>query len=495
MFLAQSALRPLPADHRVAFVLLGVAIILVVARLMGALALKVGQPRVVGEIVAGILLGPSIFGAKMFAFDKPLKFLGCSVDRSLLNDGATITALNTQKPPVSGAGPTWSSCLFPTEGRFGLVLLGTIALALFMFLVGLELDFKTLKGKYRGILTVGVGVIVIPMAAAFLIGPALNSSKFAVPGTKSLGFTLMIGAMLAVTAFPVAARILQEKGLATTSLGAIGIASAAVVTILMFLALGIATGVAKDADGSVHVKRILGTVAYLLVMWFVVRLALAAFLTAERLGDKLSSTYFVAAVVVVLLSAYTADRIGINAIVGGFIAGIAMPRVPVLVKNLQAGLSDITISVLLPVFLAVSGLGTNFRSLGWAWAPGLILFIAVAIVVKWGGGFVAGRLGGLNNQDSNVLGILMNCRGLLVLVVALAAKEAGVITAQMQVGAVLMALITTAMTGPLVDKFIPKDAGRTAEAVTGGRLSESAENPAAAEPVSGEDHADRPYHE
>jgi len=463
MFLAQSALRPLPPDHRVAFVLLGVAIILVVARLMGALALKVGQPRVVGEIVAGILLGPSIFGADIFKFDKPLKWLGCSVDRSLLNDGATLAS----GTPTPGAQPNLSSCFFPAEGRLGLVLLGTIALALFMFLVGLELDFETLKGKYRGILTVGVGVVVIPVAAAFLVGPALNNAKFAVPGTKSLGFTLMIGAMLAVTAFPVAARILQEKGLATTTLGAIGIASAAVVTILMFLALGIATGVAKDAEGSVHLKRIIGTVVYLLVMWFVVRLALRTVLTAERLGDKLSGSYFVAAVVVVLLSAYAADRIGINAIVGGFMAGIAMPRVPVLVKNLQAGLSDITISVLLPVFLAVSGLGTNFRSLGWAWAPGLILFIAVAIVVKWGGGFVAGRLGGLNNQDSNVLGILMNCRGLLVLVVALAAKEAGVITAQMQVGAVLMALITTAMTGPLVDRFIPKEGGRTADAVTG----------------------------
>jgi Kef-type K+ transport system membrane component KefB len=468
VFIAQAAPRPLPADHRVAFVLLGVAIILVVARLMGALALRVGQPRVVGEIVAGILLGPSIFGADMFKWDKPWSVLGCGPERSLLNDNASIIS----GQPVSAASPTWSSCFFPAEGRLGLVLLGTIALALFMFLVGLELDFATLKGRYRGIVTVGVGVVVIPLAGGFAIGPLLYDEKFALLNAAGelpakTGFTLMIGAMLAVTAFPVAARILQEKGLATSPLGAVGIAAAAIVTVLMFLTLGVATGVAKDAEGSVHVKRIVGTVVYLLVMWFVVRFVLGKVLTPERLGDKLNPTFFVTAVVVVLLSAYAADRIGINAIVGGFMAGIAMPRVAVLTKGLQSGLTDVTISVLLPVFLAVSGLNTNFRRLGWDWAAGLTLFIVVAIVAKWGGGYASGRIGGLNHADSNVLGVLMNCRGLLVLVVALAAKEAGVITDQMQVGAVLMALITTAMTGPLVDKFVPRPAPASA-GVTGG---------------------------
>lgn len=458
MFLAEVLGNPLPADHRVAFILLDVAIILVAARLVGGLALRVGQPRVVGEIVAGVLLGPSIFGADLFKISTPVSWLGCAPDRGLLNDIATI------KTGLAVANPSHlSNCLFPPEARIGLTLLGTLALALFMFLVGLELDFKTLAGKYRGIVTAAVGVVAIPIAAGFAVAPALYNAKFAQIGKDGvlpdkLGFTLMVGAILAVTAFPVAARILQEKNLATTTLGAVGIAAAALVTILMFLALGIASGVAKDADTSVHVKRIVGTIVYLLVMWFVVRVVLAKVMTVERIGASLHETWTVTAVVVVLASAYTADRIGVNAIVGGFMAGIAMPRVPVLVASLQKSLTSVSVSILLPVFLAVSGLNTNFRRLGWDWIPGLVLLIVVAILAKWGGGYLSGRLGGLNHQESNVLGVLMNCRGLLVLVVALAAKEAGVITDQMQVGAVLMALITTMMTGPLVDRFLPKPA-------------------------------------
>lgn len=441
---------PLPADHRVAMLLLGIVIILIAARLVGGLAVKVKQPRVVGEIIAGILLGPSLLGRTVFAWDKPWNVLRC--DASNFNFVAG-------KPGPAGS---ISSCLFPTDSRLGLVLLGTIALAVFMFLVGLELDFGSLKGKYRGIFTVAVGVVLIPVAAGYAIAPALYDSKFAasLDGVlaEKAGFTLMIAAMLAVTAFPVAARILQEKGVATTPLGAVGIAAAAVVTILMFLLVGVARGVAADAPGSVHVKRIIGTVIFLAVMALIVRPLLVKFFTDRRLGTSLHGTYFVATVIFVLASAYAADRIGINAIVGGFVAGAVVPRHAVLMAGMKAKLSDITIAVLLPIFLALSGLNTDFTKLGWSWMPGLILFIVVAIVAKWGGGIVSGRLGGLSMADSNVLGILMNCRGLLVLVVALIALQGNVITPQMQVGAVLMALVTTAMTGPLVDKYLPKQA-------------------------------------
>jgi K+:H+ antiporter len=427
----------LPGDQVIAFVLLDVAIILVVARLMGALALRVGQPRVVGEIIAGVLLGPSLLGATIYTWGDPWAVLDC------------------EKALPEGATPSITSCLFPAQAQSGLNLLGQLALILFMFLVGLELDTDSLKGRAKGIVTVGFGVVVIPVLSAFLIAPALFNDKFIGSGDPSrLGFTLMIGAMLAVTAFPVAARILQEKGLATTPLGAIGIAAAALVTILMFLAVGVARGVAADAPASTHVWRLVGTIVYLLVMWYVVRPLMARLLAGETVGSPLTGDHFAIILGMVLLSSYAADRIGIHVIVGGFMAGLAVPRKRELTTSLLSRLSDVAISFLLPVFLAFSGLRTDFTSLGWEWVPGIVLFVVMAVASKWIGGLVSGKVGGLSWSESNALGVLMNCRGLLVLVVALVALNAGVISPQMQAGAVVMALVTTMMTGPLVDRFL-----------------------------------------
>jgi Kef-type K+ transport system membrane component KefB len=427
----------LPGDQVVAFVLLDVAIILIVARVMGGLALRIGQPRVVGEIVAGLLLGPSLLGSTVFTWNSSWNVLDC--DRSL----------------AEGAARSISACLFPPEAQSGLNLLGQLALILFMFLVGLELDIDSLEGKGRGIVTVALGVVVLPMASAFVIAPALFNDRFVGASDPSrLGFTLMIGAMLSVTAFPVAARILQEKRLDLTPFGAIGIAAAGLVTIFMFLAVGIAGGVANDAPMSTHFWRLAGTIAYLTVMWFVVRPLMRRLLAHETQGAPLAGDHLAVIFAMVLFSAYAADRIGINIIVGGFVAGLAVPRKRELTAALLSRLSDVAITFLLPVFLAFSGLRTDFTTLGWAWLPGIALFVVIAIASKWGGGLLSGRLGGLTWGESNSIGILMNCRGLLVLVVALAALNAGVISPQMQAGAVVMALVTTMMTGPLVDRAL-----------------------------------------
>ena len=435
----------LPGDQVIAFILLDVAIILVVARLVGGLALRVGQPRVVGEIVAGVLLGPSLLGPTVFTWTAPFEFLSC--DRAL-----------------AGTAPgSITACLFPPQAQTGLNLLGQIALILFMFLVGIELDPSALRGKVRGIATLSFGVVAVPIGSAFLLAPVLWNERFvAAFGTdkepSQLGFSLMIGAMLSVTAFPVAVRILQEKGVAATTFGAVGIATAAVVTVLMFLAVGVARGVAADAPASVHLWRLVGTVAYLAVALGVVRPLLARWLTVERVGASLRGDHFAVLLVVVVLSAYTADRIGIHGIVGGFIGGVLVPRVQVIATAMSQRLSEVAVTFLLPVFLAYSGLRTDFTKLGLdpGWIPGILAFVVVAVAAKWLGGLVFGRAGGLTWSEANALGALMNCRGLLPLVVALVALNAGVISAQMQVGAVVMALVTTAMTGPLVDRFLPK---------------------------------------
>lgn len=443
---APAAPTGLPADQVAAFVFLGVVIIIAAARLCGAVAVKLRQPRVVGEIIAGVLLGPSLLGPSLLVWNNAPAVLAC--DRALA--------------PSKGVASI-TTCLFPPQARPVLGIIGQLALILFMFLVGLQLDLGQLRGRVAGVVSVAVGVVAVPLAASFAISPLLYKAPFVANfGTDTapskLAFSLMIGAMLSVTAFPVAARILQEKGLDQTDMGAIGIAASALVTLFMFLAVGVARGVAAGADGSAQAVRFVGAAVFLAVMFGVVRPLLGRLAPAIRAASVLPGTHFALCVGVALASAYTADRIGINVIVGGFVAGVVMPARDKLQPQLASRLTDLTIIILLPVFLAFSGLQTDFTKLNGEVVVGLAVFIVVGIVAKWGSGVLFARLGGLSWSEGNVIGVLMNCRGLLVLVVALIALNQGVISAPMQVGAVLMALITTAMTGPLIDRFVPKAA-------------------------------------
>lgn len=433
-----------PTDHVVAWVLFDVAVIILVARAMGHLAVRLKQPFVVGEIVAGVLLGPSLLGPKSFTWEKPWEFLGCEVGRGL-NDGRIASI---------------SSCFFPDAARPGLVLIGQLGLAFFMFSVGLDFVASRIAGRWRGVSFVSIGVVAVPILVAFAVTPILHDSKFAAVVDDGLvgrtGFALMVAAMLSVTAFPVAVRILQEKKMDDSVLGSVAIATAAVVTVFMFLLLGLARGVAADAGSSTHVKRLLGTAIFMVVVFAIVRPLLDRWLRPLASGSPASSTHLAVITALLLLAAVSADRIGINVIVGSFVLGLAVPRHAALVSLLKQRVGEPGTILFLPVFLAVSGLNTDFTALGVSWLPGLAVLLVAAIVAKWGAGLVFGRLGGLTWAESNVIGIVMNCRGLLVLVVGLAALQAGVITPQLQVGAVLIALVTTAMTGPLIDRSIEK---------------------------------------
>lgn len=434
----------LKPDLVLAFVLLDITIILIAARLVGALAQRLGQPRVVGEIVAGVLLGPTLLGRTVFAWDSPWAFTHCA------------DAL-----AASGAPPSITACFFPPQARSVLGVVGQIALVLFMFLVGIELDWNLLKGKAKGIVVVAVGVVAFPMALGALVGPALYSSKFVanfgtVMAPSEASFTLMIGAMLSVTAFPVMARILQEKGLTQSAMGSIGVAAAGMVTVLMFLMVTVAAGVgAGTGGGELAFKFVLAGVL-IAILFLAVRPALAPLGRACEERGGITPGMFAAIMILLFASAYAADRIGINVIVGSFLVGAVLPARPLLFRELSARLSDLTAVVLLPIFLAFSGLSTDFTKLGVSFVGGIALFLVAGIVGKWLGGAVFARLGGLSWAEGNVLGILMNCRGLLVLVVALIAFQQNVISAPMQVAGVLMALVTTMMTGPLFDAFLPR---------------------------------------
>ncbi len=444
----------LAPDQVLGFVLLDLVLILVAARAMGALFKRIGQPTVVGEIVGGILLGPTLLGPTIFAWDTPWSFLNC--DKALA---------------ISGADPSITSCLFPPQSRSMLSVLGQIALVLFMFLVGLELDWDLLKGKGKKIVIVAFGAVAVPIAAAFAIGPPLFTSDFVAGfGTadepSQVTFTLFLAAMLTVTAFPVMARILQEKGMTASAMGSVGIAAAAIVTVAMFLTVAVAAGAATDQGPSSLAVKFAAAGIYIAVLFLVVRPLLAPLGRAYEREGTLTPGLFAAILIVLFASSYAAHQIGINVIVGGFLAGAVLPARKALYREMAARLSDFTAVILLPVFLAFSGLNTDFTKLRLAHLPGLLLFVAAGVIAKWLGSAVFARAAGMSWSEGNILGILMNCRGLLVLVVALIGFNQGVLSAPMQVGGVVMALVTTMMTGPLFDAFAsraPTPAAETSE--------------------------------
>lgn len=428
------------------FVLLDITIILVVARAVGFGFTKVGQPRVVGEIVAGILLGPSVLGATVFLWGNPPSWLNCE-----------------QSVYGTDLDPSITTCVFPPQSQGVLSIIGSLALVFFMFLVGLELDYKLLAGKAKSIAAVSFGAVAVPIALAFLIGPFLfgQDALLGPNASSQTAFTLWVAGMLVVTAFPVMARILQEKNLVSSNMGATGVAAAAAVTVLMFLTVAVADGVTQDAATADLVIKVAVALAYVAFMFLVVRRLLGPLEARYERAGRLTPGIFAFVMVLLFASCFVAHQMGINVIVGGFLAGAVLPARASLFREMASRLADITGTLLLPIFLAVSGLRTDFTELSWSVVVPIVVFVAAAVVGKWLGSAAFARLGGLSWAEGNVIGILMNCRGLLVLVVALLALTAGVISPAMQVAGVVMALVTTMMTGPLFDwaaKKVPQSA-------------------------------------
>jgi Kef-type K+ transport system membrane component KefB len=377
----------------------------------------------VGEIIAGILLGPTLLGGKLGA-------------------AATPTA-----PAVEGVGLV--GVLFPPPAAAFLNLTGQVGLIFYMFLVGMELDASLLKGRGRQIVLVAAAVVAVPVALGFLVGILLTGPIWVPEGVDVTTFSMFVGAAISVTAFPVMARILQEKGLIATPMGATGVGAAALVTVLMFLAIAAANALARDAGIVDQVGLRIGlTLVMVGVLVFVGR-PLVDRLTRDTADGPGLVTTIGLLLAGALASGLIADRIGISALVGGFLFGLVVPARlgPAIISRLQPAV----VLFFLPVFLAFSGLRTDLKLLGLDLLFGLVLFLALMIIGKWGVGYVAGRLAGFSGPEANLLGILMNCRGLLILVVGLRGLELGVITPQMQAVFVVGAIVTTVMTGPLVD--------------------------------------------
>ena len=387
-------------------------LILIVARICGVVARKAGQPAVIGEMVAGILLGPSLLG---------------------------------------WLWPDAFGFIFPQTSLGTLRMLSQIGVCLFMFVVGMELDVNELKHQAHTVVLVSKVSILFPyllgVAASLFLFPA-----FGVSGTKFIPFALFIGISMSITAFPVLARILEERGLTKTALGATALACAAANDVMAWTVLAVVVAIAKAGGLAVTFVSIGLVVLFVAVMLLWLRPRLALWI--NRTTDTTSAPgggVMAAALVFLFACALITDVIGIHALFGAFLAGVVMPRHGVFREVLKERLEHFSTVFLLPLFFVFTGLRTQMGLLnepsGWLICLALII---VATIGKLGGTMVTARLTGVNWIDSFSLGALMNSRGLIELIALNIGYDLGILSPPMFTMLVIMALLTTGLTGPLL---------------------------------------------
>jgi Kef-type K+ transport system membrane component KefB len=395
--------------------LLQVVLIVATARLVGKAFRLLRQPQVVGEMAAGLLLGPSLFGA---------------------------------------ASPALFAMVFPAQSLDFLQALSHLGLLVFMFLVGLELDLGVLRGRGRAAVTISHTSIAVPFAMGTILALWLYP-RASTPGVGFVEFALFVGTAMSITAFPVLARILTERRLLATPIGALTLACAAIDDVTAWSILAGVVLLVRSSHSAVPLwLTVGGTLAFVALMAGVVRPLLAR--AAGRGDGRLTHDRLALVLMVVLVSALATEALGIHALFGAFLAGTVMPRSPGFAGAIAQRLEDVTVVLLLPLFFAFTGLRTRVELMsgGESWLI-LLAVVGVAIAGKLGGSAVAARVAGMSWRDSLLLGTLMNTRGLMELVALNVGLEIGVISPRLFTIMVLMALVTTFMTTPLVALLQP----------------------------------------
>lgn len=392
--------------------LLQILTILVTSRLFGMLFAKFGQPSVIGEMIAGIFLGPSIMG--------------------LLS-------------------PEFSEFMFPKDSLKTLQFLSQIGLAFFMFIIGMELDIDKLKHQAKNAVVISHASIIVP----FFLGVSLSYfiyEQFAPAGVKFLAFALFMGIAMSITAFPVLARIVQERGLTKTTLGAMVITCAAADDVTAWCLLACVIAIVKAGSIMSALFTIGLALIFVLLMLYVVRPYLKKVSFSVLIHDQLSKTVVAISFFILLVSAYLAEIIGIHALFGAFLAGVIMPHNLKFKETMTGKIEDLSVLLLLPIFFAFTGLRTQIGLLnqGHLWLTCLVV-IFIAVLGKIGGSTFSAKLMGQSWKDSWSIGALMNTRGLMELVVLNIGYDLGILSPEIFAIMVLMALATTFMTGPLLD--------------------------------------------
>jgi Kef-type K+ transport system membrane component KefB len=400
-------------------VLLQLIIILFAAKGLGWVFSRIGQQSVMGEMTAGILLGPSCLG---------------------------------------WLAPDLFLALFPAASLTYLHILSQLGLLLFMFVIGMELDIATLRSRFGESLIISHSSIVFPYFLG--VGFAYYSfDRFAAPHATFTMYALFMGIAMSITAFPVLARILKERGMTTTPIGSMALICAAINDVTAWCILPVVVAISKAESMAGVVVTIVLTVVFVLFMLLLVNPILQRYYDRSLNKDNRGIAFIAIAIFVMLASALASEVIGIHALFGAFIAGAVLPRSRSLRHNLTERLEEVSVSLLLPVFFALTGLRTNIGSLSDStlWLT-LGVVVLLAIVGKLFGSAIAARITGLTWHDSVSIGILMNTRGLMELIVLNIGYDLGVLNQQIFTILVFMALVTTFMTSPmlnLLERFSP----------------------------------------
>jgi Kef-type K+ transport system membrane component KefB len=396
---------------------LQITVILATCRLVGSLFRKINQPRVVGEMFAGILLGPSLLG---------------------------------------WVAPHFSAYLFPASSLGFLNALSQVGVVIFMFLVGLGINPKELKHQSHAAVLVSHVSITAPFVLASLLAlylyPRLSDN-----GVSFTNFALFMGAAMSVTAFPVLARILVEREMMHTRLGTIAIACAAVDDVTGWCILAYIVVLIRAAHQSASIWITLGGIlAFAGVMIYGVRFLLRGYERTFRKNGEISENGMAFLILLAMISALCTERLGIHLLFGSFLMGAIMPKEPKFVRYVLDRFETVTITLLLPLFFAFTGLRTN---IGLMKGPNMWFYCALIILVatggKLGGSTIAAWLSGMQVREAAGLGTLMNTRGLMELVILNIGMDIRVISPALFSMMVLMALFTTFMTTPALELICP----------------------------------------
>lgn len=400
--------------------LLQIISILVVSRVFGWLFKKIGQPTVIGEILAGIILGPSLLG---YFYPEAFHFL------------------------------------FAAKSLGNLYILSQIGLILFMFTIGMELNLNTLKERIGQTYVISHASILIPYFLGMLLAYFVYQ-EFAVNHAPFLPFALFIGISMSITAFPVLARIVQEKGLSKTHLGTIAIASAANDDVTAWCILAAVIAITKTGSFISSLYTIGFAILYVATMLLIVRPFLKRIGEIYSNSEVLNKSIVAFLLLILIVSSFTTQVIGIHALFGAFLAGVVMPQLPNFRKLIIDKIEDVAVTLLLPLFFVFTGLRTEIGLLN---SPHLWMicgiFILVAVSGKFVGGAFTAKILGESWKDSLSIGVLMNTRGLMELIVLNIGYEMGILPPPIFVMLVIMALVTTFMTTPalsIINRLFPE---------------------------------------
>lgn len=408
-----------------ALLLLQLTVILVVARGCGLLLRAFGQPMVIGEMTAGILLGPIVFGAIF---------------------------------------PAWHVQLFPPASLQGLSSLASLGIVLFMFVVGAELRSPSgMAAQVKSAGWVGVCSMLLPMVLGLAIAPVLHPT-LAPAGLPFWPFALFLGVALSITAFPVLARILKDRHMTRTPVGQLALGAAGVVDSLAWVLLALVVAFASSGAGLAGFARIsLGLVVLVAVVFLVVKPLVARMLRVHAPGGVPSPMVLATLMIGLFVCAMVTEWLHLHAVFGAFLFGLSLPRDDHLLKHLVERLEPLSIIVLMPIFFALAGLGTTSGAFAHAGLGAMALILAVATIGKIAGGAAGARVSGYGWRDSLATGALMNSRGLMELIVIKVGLDAGLIGPELFTMLLVMALVTTASTGPLLSLIARRSHDATAD--------------------------------